>query len=189
MGTECGLSTAAASSWPWAVFLITARRPPPCPPQTSGNRAGGPLRVASHTPPPKEGIHSAQKARARRQTHSHGPPGFVFRAAGPEAIWGAVVQRAGPWVAFEGWGSSSGFPATCWKAAHLAWPCLPVPQPLGGACTPWLGTARHDRGTRGHLPAPTSDCCCLDESPETLCGQPGLGTGLWAQDASPGTAT
>ena len=120
----------------------------PAHPQSAGIWAGGPLRVASHTPPPAGDIHPAQKARARRQTHSHGPPGFVCGAADPEAIWGAVVPA----------GRGPGLPLKVEEAAvagrpHI-WPGITFlsHSPQGVPCMPQPGTARMTRGQGGCLP-------------------------------------
>ena len=81
----------ASGSWLWGS-PSPAAAPEPCPPpvlREFGREARSGWLPTPH--PPAEDIHPAQKARARRQTHLHGPPGFVCRAAGPEAIWGAVV--------------------------------------------------------------------------------------------------
>lgn len=127
-----------------------SEQPPrsPAHPQSGGIWVGGPLRVASHTPPPAGDIHPAQKARARRQTHSHWLPGFVCGAADPEAIWGAVVPA----------GRGPGLPLKVEEAAaagrpHI-WPGISFlsHSPQGVPCMPQPGTARMMRGQEGCLP-------------------------------------
>lgn len=163
-----------------------SEQPPrsPAHPQSEGIWVGGPLRVASHTPPPAGDIHPAQKARGRRQTHSHGPPGFVCGAADPEAIWGAVVPA----------GRGPGLPLKVEEAAaagrpHI-WPGITFlsHSPQGVPCMPQPGTARGKGDVC--LPSPALRIATLWMHPsESLWGQHGLRTGLWAQDSNPGTAT
>lgn len=63
------------------------------PPSLEGSLGRRPLRVASHTPPPAaRDIHPAQKARAQRQTHSHGRWLCVW-SLGPRGHLGSAAAR------------------------------------------------------------------------------------------------